>query len=391
MMEFSFNDIPALCFGFNDAGILVGINDEALSSLGYGRSELQGEKLEKILTVPSKIFYQTHLFPLLKVAGVAEEIFISLLSKDGKPVPVLLNLRRKVNETSAYSLCTCIVVQNRKKFEDELVAARNAAQRSIEENTELLGIKQSLEEHAAKLDRQLQLISRRNMELSQLSYAITHTMKEPLRKILLNSSYLQEPKNDHLDNVRKAANRLKTVLDGVQRYLTVDERDMYFEDLELRSILEEAVSQVKLEAGENAFQLSMPPATIVFGDKRNLTILFSELITNAVTFRRTEVAQISVSAAEVQRNIYHSPTQHYQFKPFIKIDVTDFGKGISIAHKGELFRLFSKFYPSDGLGVGLALCKKILEFHHGFIEMVGKPDEFTTFSIWLPQKDFALS
>src|SRR5690606_35898861 len=117
-------------------------------------------------------------FPLVKMHGHAEEIFISLLTSAGDYLPVLLNAKRIGYEDQMITICACIVVRNRKKFEDELVEARNKAQSALQENTALIEARTALQQHAEMLEQQMRLVMNQNQELTQFSHVVSHNLKE---------------------------------------------------------------------------------------------------------------------------------------------------------------------------------------------------------------------
>ena len=178
-------------FGFADDGNLEMINASLTKRLGYEHGSLEGKNVEQICTLPTRIFFQTHFFPLIKMQGHAEEIFIMLLSKSGEHVAVLLNAKRMEWQGKTITACACIEVPNRKKFEDELVAARKAAEKALAENTELIEAKSGLQSYSEKLENQISVVNRQNHELQQFYHVVTHNLKEPLRKVLMYSGKLQ--------------------------------------------------------------------------------------------------------------------------------------------------------------------------------------------------------
>jgi phosphoserine phosphatase RsbU/P len=155
-MKEIFDLAPCGYFSFFDDGTLYIVNETLCNLLGYQKQELEGKNIETVFTIPTRIFYQTHFFPLVKMHGHTEEIFITLLTKGKSQLPVLLNAKRVSGGTKPYTSCAFIVVANRKKFEDELVAARNAAERALKENSELLKARAALQEHAEQLDENIQ-------------------------------------------------------------------------------------------------------------------------------------------------------------------------------------------------------------------------------------------
>src|SRR5215208_2206051 len=97
---------------FDDDGIVITINTTLCRRLGYASEELVGRKLETIFTVATRLFYQTHLFPLVKLHGEASEIFLLLIDKTGETVGVLCNAVRRSRNGAAFAT-ECILVEVR--------------------------------------------------------------------------------------------------------------------------------------------------------------------------------------------------------------------------------------------------------------------------------------
>src|SRR5688500_19459968 len=115
---------PCGFLSFAEDGTVTLANETLLEMLGYERDQLVGRHVERILTVGSRIFYQTHWFPLLRLHGRAEEIFLLLRSRSGEEVGVLVNaVRRERGGGAAYD-SVLMQVRERRKYEDELLRAR---------------------------------------------------------------------------------------------------------------------------------------------------------------------------------------------------------------------------------------------------------------------------
>ena len=113
-MEQYLDNAPCLCFSSLDDGTIVKVNATLCRKLGYTKEELDGQKLDTIFTIPTRIFQQTHFFPLLKMQGHADEIYITLQTRDGEHLPLLINAERKTEENKAISIYVGIVVLHRK-------------------------------------------------------------------------------------------------------------------------------------------------------------------------------------------------------------------------------------------------------------------------------------
>ena len=115
-MESYTNLAPFLFFAASDDGTLLEINSTLLDQLQYAPGELNGNRLDVLFPVASRIFYQTHLFPLLKLSGRAGEIYLDLKKQNGELLPVLLNVDRCESEGTVVLLFAGLVVHQRKKF-----------------------------------------------------------------------------------------------------------------------------------------------------------------------------------------------------------------------------------------------------------------------------------
>ncbi|MCT7948539.1 diguanylate cyclase [Ancylothrix sp. C2] len=125
------NMAPCGFLSFTDDGTIAMINATLLELLGYELEDLRGRKIETILPIASRIFYQTHFFPILKLHGKAEEIYFSLRSKHGKDVPILVNAVRREKAGRCVNNCILIPIHQRIQYEDELLKAKKTAEIAI--------------------------------------------------------------------------------------------------------------------------------------------------------------------------------------------------------------------------------------------------------------------
>jgi sigma-B regulation protein RsbU (phosphoserine phosphatase) len=109
--------------------------------------------------------------------GEAEEIFMTLLTKEKKQVPVLINAATSMANGTVLFRFAGIPIQQRLKFEEEIIAAKKAAEKALNENTSLLQAKQELQQHAEQLDRQMVLAQKQNGELRQFNHVVTHDLQ----------------------------------------------------------------------------------------------------------------------------------------------------------------------------------------------------------------------
>src|SRR5687768_355489 len=121
------NNAPCGFASFGDDGIILLTNARLRERLGYDEGELEGQHIETILSVGGRVFYHTHFFPLLKMQGIAEEIYFSLRTKHGEEVPVLANAARQEREGQMVNDCIFVRMRQRRRYEDELIRLKQEA------------------------------------------------------------------------------------------------------------------------------------------------------------------------------------------------------------------------------------------------------------------------
>ncbi|MFL5741265.1 MAG: sensor histidine kinase [Flavisolibacter sp.] len=378
---------PCGFVSFNDEGIILVVNDFLADVLQYRKEELLGKNIESIFTIPTRIFFQTHLFPLTRIQKTADEIFLSLLTSSGAQLPVLLNARRTEWDGKIINCFAFLVVHNRNKFEDELVAARNQAQKALQENSELVEARAAAQKHAEQLEEQMQLVSRQNHELQQFSHVVSHSLQEPLRKILLYSDKIQlQQQIPSVAKLLKATEQMKSVVNGLQEYVWVNEKPNRFTEVNLNQVVREVSDRLASEKGAGSFELHYENLATIQGDNEQLQLMLYHLLLNAIQFKKDEKAQISVSTVILKKNHFQALIHKYSYEDFVRLEVTDRGQGFDPVYREQVFELFRKLHQTKGPGMGLALCKKIAVNHSGSIEADSRLNDFTRITVWLPVK-----
>lgn len=391
MTDSYLDDAPCGYFSFADDGIMNSVNATLCSLLGYEKEELQEKNVEFIFTLPTRIFYQTHFFPLLKMQEHAEEIFISLLTKDKQHLPVLLNAKRQQVDSKFYNTCAFIVVQNRKKFEDELVAARHAAEKALNENSALLLAKAELQTHTERLDAHIVSVNKQNDKLKQFSRVVSHDLQEPLRKILLYTSKLQglPPQENSfetrtLDRLIRAAEQMRKTVSGLQQFIWLNETPARFAPVDLNAVWKAAEKQLEEELGSGLLEIHSDTLPEVTADAHQLQLLFYHIFSNAFKFKKEEKAPVFITATLIQQNKFRALEEKYQYEGFVKLEIRDEGTGFDPLHKEDIFELFKRQHYTEGKGLGLSLCKIIVENHHGLISADSQLNQGAIITILLP-------
>ena len=373
---------------FGDDGIITYANTTFANLVGWPAGELAGKKFESLLTLPNRIFYQTHFFPLLKLRGVAAEIFLSLLARDGSSVPVLTSARRHGQTIQ----CVFLVVAERQKYEAEILAARRKAEEALQSNAELKTAKLNLEQQARDLDYRLQELVIKNQEMLNVSRMFAHDLREPMRKVRLFGEIVRENAGATLSlegeiafsRLLAESERALLLISEIQRFLEAGTGDEPVTRVSLNAIAGKAAQLVR--ETESDWELEIDPMPAIDGRPRQLVLLFEELFQNAVKFRSDErPLRVRVSGQTIQLNSYQSTKDRYVYRDFAQIEITDNGRGFDPKYESYVFELFKKIdLGSQGLGIGLAICARIAAAHYGTITVKPELDNGLTVVLRLP-------
>lgn len=385
---------PCGYVAFTDAGLVTTANATLGQLLGYAPAELVGGHVERLLTVAGRIFYQTHLFPLLTLHGKAEEIFLTLRRKDGEGVPVLANAVRTVEDGEGRSACVLVPVYQRRKYEDEILAARRVAEEALQNNAEIVRTRTELERHAQELDRQVSRLEQRNAELTRFSAILSHDLREPIRKVSVFAGLLGEGDRAALtptglraiDVLQAECARLDALVRGLQEYVALDASTEPFAPVDLGEAVRAAWETVAQRPGRAALDVSIGPLPTVQGARRQLELLFAHLLDNAAAFCAPGVVpRVVVRGHEVQENSYRATEGRYRYVDHARVVVEDNGIGFEERYGAYIFEALRKLDPaSPGLGLGLAVCRKVTENHFGSVKAEPVPGHGSRFTVLLP-------
>jgi phosphoserine phosphatase RsbU/P len=393
-MDDLLNFAPCGLMSFTDDGKLVVVNDTLLGLLGYARDELLGRQVETLLTLASRIFYQTHFFPMLRLHGKAEELFLSLLSKNGEDIPVLINASRREREGGFVNLCALIPVRERGKYEDELLKAKRTAEEALQSNEELTRARQELEQHALELDRKISRLEQKNQELARVSSILSHDLREPLRKLSVFASFftpqdrevLSSTGQRSIERIKAESARIDQLVTALQQFVSLEVANEPIEEMDLGEALDSARQLVLEKTGLDAAQLRSEPLPVIQGWRRQLVLLFFHLLDNAVKFRKPEASpRIDIGCRLIQHNSFRAIKGRYHYTDFARIVFADSGAGFDNRFSAYVFEALTKLDPrTPGLGFGLAICRKVVENHNGSISVESEPGKGTRFTLLLP-------
>ncbi|MCW3104212.1 MAG: putative regulatory protein [Bacteroidetes bacterium] len=375
---------------FNDRGIIIAVNDTLCAMLNYTKTELEGAKFESVLNIAGRIFFQTHFFPLLKMQKKVDEIFLNLSAKDSSLIPVITSSLRNEERDPVINTCVILPVHNRRKYEEEILAAKRQAEEALRENRALTEARREADLHSLELDKKILQLNQVNNNLLQFNNIINHEMQECVRKILVFSRLGRtEDDEDYLLKITQTANRLKVINSSLNAFIGLGLHEGKFEEVDLNSCLDEACLDVLKKTGFEALNFKCDKLPVVEGLFADLKMLFYHLISNSVKFRKQDEVTINVTSVIYQDNIYKMNDRKYDYQDVVRLTITDNGKGFDNKHKEYVFAILKQLnHESPGSGIGLAICKKVLDNHQGSISIDSTEQRGTTVTIVLPLKQY---
>ncbi|WP_338357022.1 ATP-binding protein [Yeosuana marina] len=246
----------------------------------------------------------------------------------------------------------------------------------------------TLEEHNLELERN-------NKELSAFNYAASHDLQEPLRKIQTFISRLEEKEADkfsesghqYLERIKSAAARMRLLIDDLLQFSRTNKPDKEFVSADLNDLFENAKQDVAEIISEKKAKITcdnLPKATVI---EFQIQQLFSNLLSNSLKYSKEEtVPIIKINYTKVKAN--DTPELLKASKSFYhKITFTDNGIGFDQKYAEKIFELFNRLHNKkeySGTGVGLSICKKIVDNHKGYIFAKGEINVGSVFTVYLP-------
>ncbi len=311
---------------------------------------------------------------------------------EGHPVVVLLGEQHRTDiesylqqaldgETVEFSRSIAFPGKGRRFVEFTILPVRDSG--------EVIGV--LVRGHDAQVRRQAQLdleealgrLTERNTRQQEFIYMVSHDLREPVNAIRNFSGLLLEdaPASGlppdavrYLGFVRDGGERLREMLDALLEYVKQDAPRAAFKAVDLARVFDELEVDLSVPIRASGAHITRMGLGVVWGQRAQLRLLFQNLLSNALKFRQTRRAPRIVVRGEL-------------LGPMLRIGVTDNGIGIPSSQLPKLFGLFRRHVTQRefaGTGLGLALCKRIVELHDGRIQLQSEPDVGTTVIVDLP-------
>ena len=376
-------------------GNILTVNAATCAMLGYEEKELVSQLVDMILAEEEEeeeevlLFKGSGLDDLIK-KGFVRNVEKTYLSKDGGKIPVLFSgsVMRDDDGVIQGIVCVALDITERKRAEEAL--ARHA-----------------------------QELARSNAELEQFAYVASHDLQEPLRMVTSYMQLLERRYKDRLDSdadefiayAVDGANRMQTLINDLLAYSRVGTRGKPFEPTDCADVLDRVLINLQITIEESGAVVTRDPLLYfsrdrhaknkslptVMADDSQMVQLFQNLIGNAIKFRGEEPPRVHISVEqkgnepreinrEINKNGERSPISRGEWV----FSVRDNGIGFDPQYADRIFLVFQRLhgrgeYP--GTGIGLAICKKIVERHGGRIWVESEHGKGSTFYFTIPVRD----
>jgi signal transduction histidine kinase len=363
--------------------ILMDVQMPELSGYETATIIYERDKLRNIpiIFITAHSYDEDYIFKGYKMGGV------DYIYKPVKPellrakVAVFVELYRKNQQ----------LVQQEKK----LLAANDFLHREIEE-------RKMSEQRVKLLNEQLlannESLKQMNEELDQFAYMASHDLQEPLRKIqvfsdkILRNNNFDAESEKYFQKIINSSKRMQHLINNLLDFSrhTVSSND--FRKTPLKELVKNALTELEVEIEKSNAQINYGELPVVSAVPSLMQQLFYNLFSNAIKFRKpNENLVIDVRSEKMDPADLSNFIKYTRNRDFYKITVQDNGIGFDDKYAEDIFRVFKRLHnyqDYEGTGVGLSICKKIVERHNGFIRAESQIDRGSTFIIGLPEAHF---
>jgi PAS domain S-box-containing protein len=347
-------------------GIITSWNSGAERVFGYPAAEAIGQPIT-ILIPPDRLQEEPAIVERLKRGERVDHFETKRVTRDGRLLDISLTISpvKGADGTivGASKVARDITMQKRaeKIIRESEVKFRNELERLVAERT-------------AELKKS-------NAELEQYAYIASHDLQEPLRKIQNFTELLKDNLHDeqaaarYYEKINTTAQRMSVLIKDVLNYSRLSQVDTLQETVDLNQVLQDIKTDFELTITQKKAVITADPLPVIKGDGQQLRQLFGNLISNSLKFTDRE------PAIRITSQLVNGPS------PYVQIVFKDNGIGFDQQYAEQVFIAFKRLNNRQlysGTGIGLALCKKIVERHGGTIRAESKPGEGTVFTITLP-------
>lgn len=276
--------------------------------------------------------------------------------------------------------------------EQRLVAINKSLEMEIKE-------RKSSEDKVKHLNRQLleniASLEQANKDLDRFAFMASHDLQEPLRKIRMFSDRLALKYNDVMDDdgrtniqrIHKAAERMQNLITDILTFSKISVDTPSFVDCDMNVLISEVLVDLDEEVKAKSGKIMIDKLPTLSVNPSLIKPLFHNLIGNALKYSKKDTSPVVKITSEVSAQLMNGKNTQGISPKYCRIFIQDNGIGFDQKYAEEIFGMFKRLHHNSefqGTGIGLALCKKIVEQHKGYISARSKINEGSTFIISLP-------
>lgn len=345
-------------------GAIKTVNRAALQLLGYREEELIGKPINMIFTAEERLFKEYDLNNLIKLDSIrdTEKIYVA---KNGRKIPVLFSAAILSDYNGMPQGLVCVAQDI-----TELKSANERLQRFSEE------------------------LQRSNKELEQFAYIASHDLQEPLRKIKAFgerlkakiSNALDAQNSDYLERMQNAAERMEGLINGLLTFSRVTTRAQPFVSIDLKKVVQDVISDLEVRLEQTHGRVEADTLPVIDADPLQMRQLFQNLLSNALKFHKKDEPPV---VKIYSRHLKDASDKVLSDNEFCQIIVEDNGIGFDEKYLDRIFGDFQRLHSRseyEGTGIGLAVCRKIIERHGGAITAKSSVGQGAMFIVGLPVK-----
>ena len=254
----------------------------------------------------------------------------------------------------------------------------------------------TLKEMRSELERKVADLNHSNADLEQFAYVASHDLQEPLRKIVSFGERLQikaqtvidKEQQFYLDRILGSTRRMQEMINNLLEFSRISSTDGDFKVTDLNGILKGTLSDLEIAINEKNAKIEVDHFPKIEAVASQISQLFINLIGNALKFSRSDrPVEIKIKCTDVTLDEIQSLKLPLD-KEYIRLTFEDNGIGFDKANAEKIFTIFKRLRGRsefEGSGIGLSVCKKVVEVHNGIIVANGVPDEGAKFEVVLPK------
>lgn len=361
----------------DEAGVMAHVNEATEQLFGYENHELVGQNVSLLMPEPHREAHDGYLDEYLRtgqanIIGIGREV--EGQRADGSLVPMALAVSEIKLDGRSWFTGVLHDLTRRREVEAELRAAKQ-------------GLEERVKERTAQLEASMIELARSNRDLEQFAYIASHDLQAPLRNVRqgieLLDDHLVESMGHHFDEEANqlreltvaAVLRMEEMIRGLLSYSRLDRTgDPRRDPVDLRALAEEVIDQMRPELAQIGGTVDVEKLPTIDGDEIQLRQLLQNLVENALKYRDPERSlQLTLSAKQASDGMW-------------QISVGDNGIGIDPDQRNRVFELFRRAHPGyEGVGLGLAICQRIVERHGGDIWIEAGSDGGSIFHFTVPE------